>query len=75
MITEYQKDLEADLAVHGPMYHSLKEIAKDIIENKQKIAFSCYCSPLNCHAEKLLPVVVELVQELIANKHNKKIKP
>ncbi len=46
VIAEYQKDLKVDLAVHGPIYHSLKEIAKDIIENKQKIAFSCYCSPL-----------------------------
>ncbi len=46
VIAEYKKDLEADLSVQGPIYHSLKEIAKDILYNKQKIAFSCYCSPL-----------------------------
>lgn len=46
VIAEYKKDLDADLAIQGPMYHSLKEIAKDIVENKQKIAISCYCSPL-----------------------------
>lgn len=76
VITEYEKDLEADLAVQGPMYHSLKEIAKDIVENKQKIAFSCFCLPCDCHAQKLLPVVVEMVEEIInKNQNSKKIKP
>lgn len=46
VITEYKKDLEADLTVQGAMYQALQNIAKDIVENKQKIAFSCYCSSL-----------------------------
>ncbi len=31
VITEYQKNLKADLAVKGQMYHTLKNIAKDIV--------------------------------------------
>lgn len=65
VIAEYKKDLDADLEVHGPMYKALKEIAKDIVDNKQKIAFSCFCLPCDCHAQKLLPVVVEMAKELI----------
>ncbi len=77
VIAEYKKDLDADLAIQGPMYHALKDIAKDIVENKQKIAISCYCSPLDCHALKLLPVVVDMAQEMINNKNqnSKKMKP
>lgn len=44
VISEYKKDLETDLEVQGPMYKALKEIAKGIVDNKQKIALSCYCS-------------------------------
>ncbi len=77
VISEYKKDLEADLEVQGPMCKALKEIAKDIVDNKQKIAFSCYCSPLRCHAEHLLPIVVDMAQELLSNNLSttKKIKP
>jgi Domain of unknown function (DUF4326) len=77
VISEYKKDLETDLKVQGPMYKALKEIAKDIVDNKQKIALSCYCSPLRCHAEHLLPVIVDMAQELLSNNLSttKKIKP
>ncbi len=46
VIEEHKKDLDADLANQGPIYHTLKEIAKDIVENKQKIALQCFFSPL-----------------------------
>jgi hypothetical protein len=45
VIAEYKKDLKADLSIQGPMYQTLQNIAKDIVENKQKIAFSCFCVP------------------------------
>ncbi len=45
VINEYKKDLDADLEVQGPMYQALKEVAKDIVDNKQKIAFSCFFLP------------------------------
>lgn len=77
VISEYKKDLDADLAIKGPMYQSLQNIAKDVVENKQKIAFSCFCFPHDCHAQKLLPVVVEMSQEIInkKNQNTKKMKP
>ena len=75
VIAEYKKDLENDLAIKGPMYHNLRSIAQDIVENKQKIAFSCFCVPCDCHAFKLLPVVVDMAKEIMENKNIKKIKP
>ncbi len=46
VIAEYKKDLEADLAIQGPIWQILKGIAKEIVENKQKFAISCHCSPI-----------------------------
>ena len=69
VISEYKKDLEADLAVQGSMYQLLKEIAQDIVDNKQKIALSCFCLPCNCHANLLVPVVVKFAEEILVNKN------
>lgn len=76
VIAEYKKDLEEDLATQGPMYHSLKDIAKDIVENKQKVALQCFCSPLPCHLLTLVPIIVNLSKELDAelNQKQKKLK-
>lgn len=72
VIAEYKKDLDADLAIQGPIWQTLQKIAKEIVENKQKIAFSCFCVPCNCHAFKLLPVVVDMAKEIMENKNIKK---
>jgi methionyl-tRNA synthetase len=37
VIAEHKKDLDADLAIQGPIFQALKEIAKDIVENKIKM--------------------------------------
>jgi hypothetical protein len=78
VIAEYSNDLDNDLAAKGPMFNLLQNIAQDIVENKQKIAFSCYCLPCDCHAQKLVPVIIEMVKEILINKlnyiNNKKIK-
>jgi hypothetical protein len=77
VIVEYKKDLDADLAIQGPIYHTLKDIAKDIVENKQKIALQCFCSPLPCHLLTLVPIIVSLSKELDAelSQKPKKLKP
>ncbi len=72
VIAEYKKDLDADLEVQGPIYQTLKEVAKDIVDNKQKIAFSCFCLPCDCHAQKLLPVVIEMAKEILEQKYGNK---
>ena len=45
VIAEHKKDLEKDLSQKGAIYNELKLIAKDIVENEQKIALSCFCAP------------------------------
>ena len=64
VIEEHSKDLELDLEQQGPIYKLLKAIAKDIVDNKQKIAISCYCSPLLCHNDLLVPIIVNMVKDL-----------
>jgi len=45
VIAEHKKDLDADLDIKGTIYQLLQEVAKDIVENKQKIALQCFCTP------------------------------
>lgn len=42
VIDEYRKDLEADIAMDGPMRRALLVIAKDIAENGTKVAGGCW---------------------------------
>jgi hypothetical protein len=46
VIEESNQDLVDDLAVQGPIWHALQEIATDIVENKQKVAICCWCAPV-----------------------------
>ena len=70
VIEEHKKDFEADLAVQGSIWKALQEIARDIVENKQKIAISCHCSPTRCHCDSYVPVVVEMATELLNETQN-----
>lgn len=70
VIQANKEDLEEDLLKQGPMYKVLKEIAKDIVENNQKIAMQCFCAPCDCHADNYLPVIVKMAQELLNEKNN-----
>ncbi len=71
VIAEYQKDLNEDLAINGPISLTLKDIAKDIIENKQKIALACFCSPCDCHAQTLIPAIMDIIEKINLKKVNK----
>lgn len=68
VIEAYRVDLEADLATQGPMYRMLRAIAKNIVENEQKIALECFCAPVPCHGNLLTPLIIQFAQELIAEK-------
>lgn len=69
VINAFTQDLEADLAIQGLMWKALQEIANDIVENKQKIALACWCIPCPCHALKLVPIIVDMVNDLLMNKN------
>ena len=71
VIAEYKKDLEADLAIQGPIWQTLQNIAKEIVENKQKFAISCHCSPIRCHNDLVIPVVVSMVESILEKKTRK----
>lgn len=75
VIAEHKKDLDKDLEEHGPIWHTLQDISKEIIEKKQKIAISCFCAPSPCHNHLLIPVIVQMVEEMIEmNKEQEIIK-
>lgn len=74
VIAEYKKDLETDLAMQGPIWQTLQGIAKDIVETKQKFAISCHCSPIKCHNDLVIPVVVNMVENLLEQKNKNTVK-
>jgi hypothetical protein len=73
VISQYQEHLNQDIENKGIIYNMLKEIAQDILENNTKIALACHCFPLPCHASTLIPVIINLVNEL-QNEKKKKLK-
>lgn len=65
VIAQFENDLKEDLAIKGPMFNALQEIAQDIVQNHQKIALECWCVPANCHLLKLVPVIVDMAKEIL----------
>lgn len=61
-------DLDADLEIQGPKWQALDKIASEIVENEQKFAFLCFCAPLGCHLDAVIPIVVKMAQEKLAIK-------
>ena len=75
VIKAFEKDLEEDLAIQGPIWRVLQEIAKDIIDNKQKIALECWCMPCDCHASRYVPIIVKMLEEKLTISKNNANKP
>lgn len=75
VIEEYKKDLKKDLSQKGPIWKTLQAISSDIVENEQKIALSCFCKPLGCHLDSLIPVIIDMAIEKLSQKKSLKIKP
>ena len=42
VIEAFRKDIEADIAIGGPMSQALSEMAQDIVENNAKIGCGCW---------------------------------
>lgn len=53
VISAYAKDLEADLAVGGPMSREIDSLAERIRAG-EKICLACWCKPSPCHADILV---------------------
>lgn len=61
VIEAFRKDIEADIAVDGPMSQALRDMAKDIVENNAKIGCGCWCAGAACHGD----VIAEKVREMV----------
>lgn len=77
VIDSYKKDLITDLVSEGPIYQILNNIAQDIFDTKEKIALSCFCAPLDCHAHLIQKALTFMIYEKIVinllNKRNPEI--
>ena len=62
VIEAYRKDIETDFAGQGPMYQTLRAIAKDIVENGTKVAAGCWCAGAACHLDVVAEKVLEMTQ-------------
>lgn len=67
VILENRKDLNKDLNSQGAIYQFLQIIAEEMIINNQKIAFSCFCLPCDCHAQDLVLALGDMVKEKLTN--------
>lgn len=67
VIEAYRKDLETDIAVEGPMYQALLAMAKDIVENRTKVAAGCWCAGAACHGDVIAEKVRNMIVTLRAN--------
>jgi hypothetical protein len=57
-------DLARDLAIKGPMYFALYEIATRIADG-EKICGRCWCHPLPCHLDNYAPVIDRMVKSIL----------
>ena len=59
-IDAYARDVDADFAVQGPMYHAINELAERVL-NGEKLALQCACIPLRCHGS----VIAERINQQV----------
>lgn len=62
VIARYDRDLQRDMAVHGPMYQAIRAIADRVLAG-EKICLACWCQPLPCHATSIKREVERLVEQ------------
>lgn len=56
VIAAHGRDLDADLAVGGPISRELHRLAVQVALGKN-IAFACWCAPRPCHADRYAEIV------------------
>ncbi len=72
VIKEHKKDLDEDLKNKGQIWQLLQEIAYQIVEHKTKFAIECWCKPLPCHNDLLIPVIIDMAKEISLTKKTQK---
>lgn len=58
VIAAHGRDLDADLAAHGPIDRLLSEIAARVRAGEH-IALACWCAPRPCHADRYATIIAE----------------
>lgn len=65
VIAAYRADFERDMAVKGPMFRAVVELA-DRVRAGERIALRCWCAPRNCHADIVRDKVLDLAAQATA---------
>ncbi len=68
VIAMYQKDLEFDMLIGGPMSQAIHVLAQRVIAG-ERIVGQCWCAPkYRCHVELIIAEVDKLVQAASAHR-------
>lgn len=59
VIQRHWNDLEADILAEGPMFKALLVLARKI-NRGENICLACHCSPLPCHGDNYVPVILRM---------------
>jgi hypothetical protein len=75
VIAAHGLDLDADLAVNGPMSRELDKLARRYAAG-EKLALRCWCAPRPCHGQRYIAEIVSRAnphlnaeQEVTSNAH------
>jgi hypothetical protein len=66
VIILFERDLDLDEAVDGPMTQAILELALRVIAG-EKIVLMCWCTPLACHGDVIVKRIRKKVELLIAS--------
>jgi len=67
VIAGYELELSEDLKRQGPKYEAIIGLAERLAQG-ENLALGCWCSPLNCHADTLLPHIREHAKRIFEDK-------
>lgn len=59
VIQRHFNDLQADILAEGPMFKALLALAHKI-HGGRSICLACHCSPLPCHGDNYVPVIMRM---------------
>lgn len=65
VIGAFERDLDRDFSVRGPMYQAILVIAQRVIAGEQ-IVLQCACKPSRCHGDIIAQKVDTLVKRIQA---------
>ena len=63
VIAAHGRDLDADLARHGPVSQALHRLAVRVALG-ENIALACWCAPRPCHADRYVQIIAERAEQI-----------